>query len=140
MLYGEADHDKINGGDGNDLVDGGSGRDKLYGDAGDDTINGGADNDELFGGAGADVFVFETGHGDDKIKDFEDGVDLIDITGLDPALSFLLLSGSINETIAAGSSFLFENDGDSFLLQNNSGATITLDANDFIFDDILVVG
>ena len=55
MLYGEADHDKINGGDGNDLVDGGSGRDKLYGDAGDDTINGGADNDELFGGAGADV-------------------------------------------------------------------------------------
>jgi hypothetical protein len=86
------------------------------------------------------VFVFETGHGDDKIKDFEDGVDLIDITGLDPALSFLLLSGSINETIAAGSSFLFENDGDSFLLQNNSGATITLDANDFIFDDILVVG
>jgi hypothetical protein len=42
---------------------------------------GGSGNDRLSGGRHGDVFVFGTGFGDDRIVDFEDGVDRIDLTG-----------------------------------------------------------
>ncbi|WP_439111296.1 calcium-binding protein [Lentibacter sp.] len=139
-LFGEAGDDKMNGGNGNDLLVGSAGQDRLWGDSGADTLEGGAGNDQLWGGAGADVFVFATGHGRDYLYDFEDGVDLFDITGLDFALTNLLLSGSVNETIAAGTSFIFENNSDSIQIYNNTSTAITLSIDDFIYDDVLIVG
>jgi Ca2+-binding RTX toxin-like protein len=46
--------DVVNAGAGKDTVLGGPGADELYGDDGDDTIDGGADANEIHGGAGAD--------------------------------------------------------------------------------------
>jgi len=112
--------DTASGGEGNDSVFGGSGDDDLAGAGGDDTVLGTADDDELFGGSGADsliggsgddtlnggpgddtseggdgddIFVLRIGDGDDTVIDFEQGVDLIGLSG---GLGFedLTLSGS----------------------------------------------
>jgi hypothetical protein len=48
-------NDIVHAGGGNDLVDGGAGDDRLYGDAGDDELTGGAGNDWIDGGAGLDT-------------------------------------------------------------------------------------
>ncbi|MBL4874513.1 MAG: hypothetical protein JKY41_14300 [Rhodobacteraceae bacterium] len=60
-----------------DRLRGKSGNDLLYGEKGNDKLIGGTGNDILTGGEGADTFIFKIGHGDDKITDFEIGVDRI---------------------------------------------------------------
>ncbi len=83
-----AGDDKVYGGDGNDHLDGNDGHDVLFNGAGDDTLIGGAGNDTLWGGpgddqltggAGIDYFGFVKGSGADTIKDFEFGVDSLDL-------------------------------------------------------------
>jgi len=106
-IDGGAGSDVIHAGSGNDTVYGGTGpdliylnqgddvfyddaetgpggADRIYGHLGNDTFHGGGGDDRLWGGPGADTFVFYTGNGDDTIADFEDGVDIIDLsaTGL----------------------------------------------------------
>jgi serralysin len=74
QLDGGADHDSLNGGSGADVLRGGTGNDYLAGDQG---------SDLLFGGEGKDHFVFATpGWGVDRIMDFTDKVDTVDINGL----------------------------------------------------------
>jgi Ca2+-binding RTX toxin-like protein len=64
------------------------GADRLFGNGGGDTLHGGADANQLWGGAGADAFRFTslsqnaTAAGRDSIRDFQAGVDTIDLTGL----------------------------------------------------------
>lgn len=88
-LVGENGNDALFGGMGNDILNGGNGDDFLNGFAGNDTLDGGAGNDWLGGGLGADVFVFRSGHGQDRLLDFEvQSGDRIDLSGLDDALSF----------------------------------------------------
>jgi Ca2+-binding RTX toxin-like protein len=60
---------------GNRLV-GGGGQDRLVGGGGSDVLNGGQGNDLLEGGADADVYVYNTGDGQDRIEDTE-GLNLI---------------------------------------------------------------
>ncbi|MEB0161090.1 M10 family metallopeptidase C-terminal domain-containing protein, partial [Pseudomonas sp. AH2 (2023)] len=50
-----------------------------WGDAGNDRLEGGTGNDILNGGAGADVFEFERGDGRDRIADFQNGLDRIEL-------------------------------------------------------------
>jgi len=69
VIEGFADNDKLNGGDGDDIIDGGKGNDKLNGGDGKDLLSGGNGNDELTGGKGADKF--DCGAGTDKITDFK---------------------------------------------------------------------
>ena len=80
-MFGGKGADQIRGGAGQDTLKGGQGRDDLSGGHKDDTLWGGKGDDTLTGGAGADVFVFGTPggnpHGDDLIRDFNDGQDLI---------------------------------------------------------------
>lgn len=87
-LFGDADADTLVGEEGTDTLDGGSGADKLRGGAGNDLLLGGADadtlygdggNDTLHGGAGADLFVFEDAFGFDKVQNFEDGADRLNL-------------------------------------------------------------
>ncbi|WP_224816816.1 calcium-binding protein [Hasllibacter sp. MH4015] len=79
-LFGADNEDTIFGGDGNDLIRAGAQSDVAYGGAGDDfivggggfdTLQGGEGNDTLQGNFNADQFVFEDGHGQDVILDFE---------------------------------------------------------------------
>ena len=89
VLSGGDGVDDIRGGGGNDTLDGGVGNDFLYGENGADTVYGGAGNDALSGGTGggsgdgfADTFVYKNTatEGYDRIKDFEDGIDRIDLS------------------------------------------------------------
>jgi len=63
-----------------DLIYGGTGADKLYGNAGDDILFGGSGLDKLFGGTGADVFIMDNGADQDQIRDFQLGIDRIDLS------------------------------------------------------------
>lgn len=106
ILAGGNGDDDINGGEGNDRVIGNDGNDRLHGfygddrllgragkdtitgDSGDDIIIGGKGKDILSGGDGADVFVYrnvnqsKNNSSADVIKDFETGLDKIDLSGV----------------------------------------------------------
>ncbi len=97
-LSGSGGNDSVRGGGGNDVLLGGNGRDNLRGNGGADVLKGGNDNDNLNGGAGNDridgqggndklrglagndIFEFSTGGGKDRIRDFVDGEDQIDLS------------------------------------------------------------
>lgn len=81
VLIGEAGSDSIYGGANDDHLLGGADRDFLLGENGSDRLDGGFGNDNLTGGEGRDTFVFSTGYGFDRVKDFEDGIDTLDISG-----------------------------------------------------------
>ncbi len=110
ILVGGAGNDTLLGGTtGRDVLLGGTGEDSLVGGDDLDQLRGGADSDTLIGGAGrdvliggdyvsggfpgdgaADVFVFtdvsesSAGGGTrDVIRDFEQGLDIIDLSGID---------------------------------------------------------
>ena len=70
-INGSSGANAIYGEGGNDTINGGGGNDEIYGGEGKDMINGGAGDDWLDGGSGDDTFVFEPGHGNDVIMDFE---------------------------------------------------------------------
>ena len=54
-------------------------RQTLNGGVGPDVLDGGTGNDQLFGQSGADSFVFALGYEADRVRDFEDDVDTIQI-------------------------------------------------------------
>jgi Ca2+-binding RTX toxin-like protein len=93
-LKGDDGDDRLNGKRGDDRLDGGAGHDRLHGGAGRDTLTGGAGHDTLTGGADADTFVFAPGDADgrhrpDRITDFQPGLDLLDMSRMDVAPSFI---------------------------------------------------
>ncbi|WP_170348571.1 MULTISPECIES: M10 family metallopeptidase [Ruegeria] len=82
--------DTLRGGNGSDIIDGGLGNDAIFGGKGIDTIIGGAGVDTMTGGIGTDTFVFNDitdsgtkGSLADKITDFTQGEDKIDLSGID---------------------------------------------------------
>jgi Ca2+-binding RTX toxin-like protein len=81
LVDGGAGNDKLKGGKGIDTLIGSLGNDELKGEDGNDILIGGPGNDDLKGGKGADTFVLEAGAGVDFINDFEDGVDLLGLSG-----------------------------------------------------------
>ena len=116
---------RIFGHGGNDTLRGMRGRDVLNGGDGADIINGGRGHDTLTGGNGADVFVFaaaEKGH--DVITDFEDGQDLIQISGL--SFGALEMSQTADGVLVTSEAM-----SGQITLQ---GLSLTaLDASDFLF-------
>jgi len=137
---------------GNDELHGGAGNDTLFGDfefvfsnnapgailrGGDDLIDGGAGDDQLYGdffqGAGiygtrvtggADVFLFATGSGNDVIHDFQDGTDLIDVSGYG-----YTAVGDMTITVVGADTLIDFGGGNSVLVAGN----IAIGAGDFIF-------
>jgi len=110
---------------------GNGGNYKLYGNAGADSLNGGLDNDTMFGGTGADTFVFKfskdssaKGSRADIIKDFEQGVDLIDLSDIDASTK---LRGNNEFTFDGESSFGRSKQGDIYYKQFDKAGT----ANDY---------
>jgi len=88
FAYGGQGADTVRGGAGDDTLFGnwnddemvgGKGSDRLFGGRGDDFIDGFTGDDTMFGGKGSDEFFYtlEGDEGADKIRDFQDGIDLI---------------------------------------------------------------
>ncbi|RJF87390.1 hypothetical protein D3874_10455 [Oleomonas cavernae] len=120
----------VNGGDGTLHLS----RIKIFtitGGSGADRITGGIRADEFTGGGGNDVFTFAAGSGRDKIFDFTDGHDKIDVSGFG--------YHSLAEMTAAGGEYHGDSDtlitfntaGDSVRLENFLPANLT--SADFIF-------
>lgn len=124
ILRGNAGRDTLDGGAGNDRLEGGAGDDRLLGGAGDDRLDGGTGNDILTGGAGADIFVFRLGSGQDRVTDFQDGIDRIQITNGPSSFDALQL-----ETRGADTVVRF----DSVEITLTGIDQSLIDANDFIF-------
>ncbi len=160
-LHGGDGDDTLLGGADNDLVRGDDGNDSLRGDAGNDLVNGGADNDSLFGGAGDDTLI--GGDGDDFIfgqsgfdrmtggegadvfmadrvsadivRDFEDGVDMIQLSHLALASTYTITSNNRGDAV-------IQVDGsDALVLRNISALDITaadIDAGHLVDTDWLL--
>lgn len=81
-LIGDAGRDRLDGGTGNDDLRGGADRDVLLGGSGNDRLDGGTGNDTITTGTGRDIIVLGRGQGFDRVTDFQDGQDKIDLVGL----------------------------------------------------------
>lgn len=79
-ISGKGGNDILQGATGNDTLLGSSGADRLSGGDGRDRLEGGNGNDKLYGGSGADIHVFDGNDGEDRIYDFRNGADRIEIT------------------------------------------------------------
>jgi Ca2+-binding RTX toxin-like protein len=89
----------ISGGDGDDLLTGGSGNDDLRGGDGNDRVIGFRGNDDHEGGAGNDVLVWNNGDGTD-VMDGDAGADEVEINGA-PTV------GDINAAVPNGGRVMF---------------------------------
>ena len=127
--------DYLNGGRGSDELHGGAGKDRMYGDAGEDTLFGGRGNDYLAGGrgddlltggTGADVFVFNLG--DDRITDFEQGVDEVQLVGITGIDSFDDIEGLLQQV---GNDVVLDFGDRTLTFENQDIADFS--ANDFDF-------
>ncbi|MCB9992856.1 MAG: FG-GAP repeat protein [Hyphomicrobiaceae bacterium] len=78
-IKGGSGNDKADGGKDNDKLDGGADNDKLEGGQGNDKLIGGKGNDQSWGGAGSDEFVYAPNDGVDIIRDYQDGLDRINL-------------------------------------------------------------
>lgn len=125
-IKGDQGNDRLNGNHGNDVLYGGSGKDLMSGGDGDDTLDGGRGQDHLTGGAGADVFVFGTNMQKDAITDFEDDVDMIDLSAHGPAVISSLTF------VQSGDDARIVVDAANFVVLRNFDVA-DLDAGDFIF-------
>ncbi|WP_313806466.1 cadherin domain-containing protein [Sphingobium sp.] len=143
-LTGGGEEDTLRGAGGNDTLIGNGGADTLNGNGGIDTIDGGAGADRITGGAGADIltggadadlFIYNaTGNSTalvmDRIMDFQEGIDRIDLSAIDPnpsqsgnqAFSFI---GNAAFS-AAGQLHFYSNGTDTFVEGNvdNNPATV----------------
>ena len=80
ILVGDNDANDLQGLDGDDEIQGNGGDDMLLGQAGADRLDGGEGADRLYGNEGGDTFIFGVGHGDDRILDFTNDEDQIDLS------------------------------------------------------------
>lgn len=124
-LRGEYDNDRLVGKGGRDDLQGGYGDDTLNGGNQADRLDGGRGNDLLTGGNGADVFVFGPDGDTDRIRDFAQGVDLMEITGQPGGFASLTIQdrGDDLEVTYAGG---------VIVLVDQAGATLTNADFDFV--------
>ena len=138
VLTGNAGSNGLYGRQGDDLLRGEDGDDFLFGGFGDDRIVGGLGNDLMRGDDGVDTFVFTWGQGvgtRDRVADFTDGVDRLDIVDLgavnlpDATDDWTMATDSAVNT--GGGVLITWWDGSEALL---TGTTLAqLDDSDFIF-------
>lgn len=126
-LMGGLDNDTLIGQDGSDELFGDAGDDRLIGGDGDDMVTGGAGNDLLLGQAGADTFIFDIGHGADRIVDFTQGEDIINFAELSGVDDFSDLT--ITQT---GVHVLITSAAGTIAVNFSNAADFT--ADDFTFD------
>ena len=145
-LFGTSGADTIDALGGNDILFGFAGGDTLDGGSGDDVLVGGLGRDFLTGGLGADHFRLDSfqdsqGSARDRINDFQQGVDKIDLSALGGNWTFIGTSQftgageQLRFTKTLTSTFI-EGDfnGDNVPdLQIEIVGPMTLTATDFVF-------
>lgn len=113
-LTGNAVANVLNGGAGADVLQGGAGADRLAGDLG---------RDLLTGGAGADRFVFAAAGGQDRIADFQNGIDRVEIaSGAEHFADLRIVDSGAHVVVGYGA--------DAITIENLDHRLI--DASDFI--------
>jgi Ca2+-binding RTX toxin-like protein len=130
-LYGRSGSDKLYGGTGADRLFGESGNDRLYGGDGKDILNGGAGSDILSGGSGADSFRFAGKWGADKVSDFRNGTDRIDLRGNGLSFRELSIARGNGDSDGKVDDVIIKADGQSIALLNVKASLIG--ASDFLF-------
>lgn len=149
-LFGNADHnyiegwggdDSIYGLDGNDTLRGDGGDDSVFGGEGNDDIEGGTGNDALSGGAGDDVYRFRKGDGNDSIRDAS-GQDRIEFLDVDSSEAVVRREGDhLRITIpSSGDSVLVENHFNNTGTDAQSSSLETVEFADGVswnFDDLV---
>lgn len=138
-LSGGDDTDDVRGGNGDDTLFGNDGTDYLFGGAGEDILIGGAGNDSLTGGDGGgvpdnakDTFVYSDtavgGGGFDRIKDWEDGTDVIDLTSF--SFANFAMVGALATNAGAGDMRITFGGGDVLYIEDFT--TVDFDASDVL--------
>ena len=108
-LFGNAAANVINGGAGKDWIDGGKG------------------SDTLIGGRDADSFVFNKGYGQDRVEDFENNVDNIDLRSYD----FSSIKSVIGKAVQVGDDVHIKLGGADIIMLSDFKLK-DLDARDFL--------
>lgn len=127
-LVGRGGADELYGRAGDDILHGGRGRDWMYGGAGDDRLVDGAGKDVMIGGDGADIFRMKDDGQTDRIRDFEQGLDSIDLscTSADRLRDL--------DITVADESWIRVSTGDDLLLVHvDDTAGFAFTADDFLF-------
>ncbi len=130
-LYGRSGNDKVYGGTGHDRLFGEAGGDRLYGGTGRDVLSGGTGGDLLNGGSGADTFRFTGKWGADKVSDFSNGVDRIDLRGNGLSFGELRIARGNGDSDGVADDVVIKVGGQSIALLNVKVALIG--ASDFLF-------
>ena len=119
---------RLTGGAGNDQLFGLDGQDSLIGGAGDDRLDGGAGRDFLTGGAGVDQFLFAKTYGADRVLDFEDNVDALELSGF---AGVSTAAQALSHALQLGANVVFNfGEGDVLTVLNTTKAAL--------MDDLLV--
>ncbi|MEM9320786.1 MAG: fasciclin domain-containing protein [Pseudomonadota bacterium] len=126
---GGGGRDVIFAGRGDDLVLGEHGNDKIFAGRGNDTVDGGAGRDLIFGGRGKDTFIFKQGNDVDRIADFRDHQDKIDVSGFG-----ITAFSEIEHAITGNAHRTALKIGDDKLVLIGTNRH-DIDADDFIFAD-----
>ncbi len=119
---------RLTGGAGNDQLFGLDGQDSLIGGAGDDRLDGGTGRDFLTGGAGVDQFLFAKTYGADRVLDFEDNVDALELSGF---AGVSTAAQALSHALQLGANVVFNfGEGDVLTVLNTTKAAL--------MDDLLV--
>jgi len=130
-IVGNSSHDTLTGTAFADTISGMAGSDRMYGGDGNDVMLDGPGRDHFFGGAGADVFQFVQDGTLDLIRDYQPGVDKIDLSLL-PGVT-----GMSDVTVVAhsyGANIFVA--GEEIMIETVDATGLTpfdFTANDFIF-------
>jgi len=109
-LLGGAGKDRLIGGGGNDNLLGSSGNDVLLGNGGQDTLDGGAGVDVITTGAGRDRIILQRDRGFDRVTDFRNNQDKIDLVGISYGqLNFRQRGNDVLIKIGNANAMLLEN-------------------------------
>lgn len=124
LYLGNRGDDVLAGRAGDDRLEGGEFNDTLRGGRGDDTLVGGNQDDVLSGGRGRDVFSFDTGSGEDTVRDFTQGKDVIEITHQRDSFETLQFQ-------QVDSDLIVTHDSGTIVLSGLAGTVLT--ESDFLF-------
>lgn len=119
-------NDRVLGHHGDDVINAGDGNDLIHGGAGNDIIISGGGDDDMIGGTGADRFIFATGMDADRIRDFEDGADIMDFSRLGvTSMDDMWIRQAGNHTVV-------QVDPNAYVILTHTDVNL-IDDSDFIF-------